>query len=59
MVEKVGGIIFKIIVEKDNKKYSWTDISEKMGNEIADIEYEDGWIRRFSQIDVHSAMKGE
>ena len=42
---------YKIIVEKDNKKYSLTDISEKMGSEIADIDYEDGWIRRFSKID--------
>ncbi len=42
---------FKIIVEKDNKKYSLTDISEKMGSEIADIDDEDGWIRRFSHID--------
>lgn len=42
---------YKIIVEKDNKKYSLTDISEKMGSEIADIDYEDGWIRRFSRID--------
>lgn len=41
---------FKIIVEKDNSKYSLTDISEKMGSEIADIEYEDGWIKRFSKL---------
>ena len=26
---------YKIIVEKDNKKYSLTDISEKMGSEFA------------------------
>lgn len=42
---------YKIIVEKDNKKYSLTDISEKMGSEIADIDYEEGWIRRFSKIE--------
>lgn len=41
---------FKIVVEKDNNKYSLTDISEKMGSEIADVEYEDGWIKRFSKI---------
>lgn len=42
---------YKNIIEKDNKKYILTDISEKMGSEIADIDYEDGWIRRFSKID--------
>lgn len=41
---------FKIIVEKDNSKYSLTDISEKMGSEIADIDDEDGWIKHFSKI---------
>ena len=39
---------FKIIVENDNKKYSLTDISEKMGSEIADLD--EGWIKHFSQI---------
>ena len=41
---------FKIIVEKDNNKFSLTDISEKMGSEIADADDEDGWIKRFSEI---------
>lgn len=50
---------YKIIVEKDNKKYSLTDISEKMGSEIADIDYEDGWIRRFSKLDTTDSMKWE
>ena len=50
---------YKIIVEKDNKKYSLTDISEKMGSEIADIDYEEGWIRRFSQLDTTDSTKEE
>ena len=41
---------FKIIIENSSGKYSLTDISEKMGSEIADVDYEDGWIRRFSKI---------
>lgn len=41
---------FKIIIEKDGEKLSLTDISEKMGSEIADVESEDGWIRRFSEL---------
>ncbi len=41
---------FKIIVERGNNNYSLTDISEKMGSEIADVDYEEGWIKRFSKI---------
>lgn len=41
---------FKIVIEKYNSRYSLTDISEKMGSEIADVEYENGWIKRFSKI---------
>lgn len=41
---------FKIIVESGNSNYSLTDISEKMGSEIADVDYEEGWIKRFSKI---------
>lgn len=41
---------FKIIIENGNSKYSLTDISEKMGSEIADVDYEEGWIKRFSKI---------
>ena len=33
---------FKIIIENSSGKYSLTDISEKMGSEIADVDYEDG-----------------
>ncbi|MCR5126512.1 MAG: hypothetical protein K6B69_00270 [Lachnospiraceae bacterium] len=41
---------FKIIIEKDEETYSLTDISEKMGSEIADVEDEEGWIRKFSHL---------
>ena len=50
---------FKIIVEKDNKKYSLTDISEKMGSEIADVDDEEGWIKRFSKLDTTDSEKGK
>lgn len=41
---------FKIIVEDNGVKYSLTDISEKMGSEIAAIDDEEGWIKRFSKL---------
>jgi len=41
---------FKIIVEKDNVTYSLTDISEKMGSEMAAVDDEEGWIKKFSKI---------
>ena len=41
---------FKIVIEKGEETYSLTDISEKMGSEIADAEDEDGWIRKFSEL---------
>lgn len=39
---------FKLVVEMNKVKYSLTDISEKMGSEIVDLD--DGWINRFSHI---------
>ena len=39
---------FKLFVEMNKVKYSLTNISEKMGSEIAD--YDDGWIKQFSRI---------
>ena len=41
---------FKIVIEKGTEVYSLTEISEKMGSEIADIESEEGWINRFSEF---------
>ncbi len=41
---------FKIVIEKGEETYSLTDISEKMGSEIADAEDEEGWIRKFSEL---------
>ena len=48
-----------VYVVKTKKIISLTDISEKMGSEIADIDYEDGWIRRFSKLDTTDSMKWE
>lgn len=39
---------FKLFVEMNKVGYSLTDISEKIGSEIADLD--DGWINQFSQI---------
>ena len=33
---------FKIVIEKESESYSLTEISEKMGSEIADVESEEG-----------------
>ncbi|SCY02797.1 hypothetical protein SAMN02910370_01100 [Lachnospiraceae bacterium XPB1003] len=41
---------FKIVIEKESESYSLTEISEKMGSEIADVESEEGWINRFSEL---------
>ena len=41
---------FKIVIEKESESYSLTEISEKMGSEIADVENEEGWINRFSEL---------
>lgn len=41
---------FKIVIENGSESYSLTDISEKMGSEIADIEDEEGWINQFSKL---------
>lgn len=41
---------FKIVIENGGESYSLTDISEKMGSEIADVESEDGWIKQFSEL---------
>lgn len=41
---------FKIVIEKESESYSLTEISEKMGSEIADVESEEGWIKRFSEL---------
>ena len=41
---------FKVVIENGSESYSLTDISEKMGSEIADIEDEEGWINQFSKI---------
>ena len=39
----------ELIIKKDGKEYNMTEISEKMGSEIANYE-DDGWIQKFSKI---------
>ena len=41
---------FKIVIENEDESYSLTDISEKMGSEIADVESDEGWIKQFSEL---------
>ena len=41
---------FKIVIEKESESYSLTEINKKMGSEIADVESEEGWINRFSEL---------
>ena len=41
---------FKVVIENGSESYSLTDISEKMGSEIADVEDEEGWINQFSKL---------
>jgi Mg2+ and Co2+ transporter CorA len=39
----------KLLVKKDGQEYDLTEVSEKMGSEIA-CEDEEGWIQKFSKF---------
>ena len=41
--------VIKFLISKGSQEYNLTEISEKMGSEIACFE-DDGWIQKFSKI---------
>jgi hypothetical protein len=44
------GSRFDLLIEKDGEVYSYRDLTEEPGSEIADYDPETGWIQRFSKI---------